>query len=96
MNLSISQSNYKDQPAYSLESEQIQVLILPQCGATLASLIYKPLNKQILFQRPGDRYRTQPYDGVYTDGENAGIDDMFPTIDTYSCLQPPWKGIILP
>jgi hypothetical protein len=96
MNISISQSNYKDQPAYTLESEQIQVLILPQCGAALASLIYKPLNKQILFQRPGDRYRTQPYDGVYTDGENAGIDDMFPTIDACSCLQPPWKGILLP
>lgn len=69
---------------------------MPQCGANIASLYFKPLGKQILYQRPGPEFKRQPYDGVYTDAENAGMDDMFPNIDACACLQLPWEGILLP
>ncbi len=91
-----AQSTYKDQPAVVLETDQLQVKILPHLGAKIASLIFKPLNKELLFQRPYAEYKNQPYDGIYTDGENSGIDDMFPTIDACSCLQTPWQGVKLP
>ncbi len=95
MQTTISASSYKDQPAVLLESDQLQALILPERGANLASLIYKPANAPVIFQRPGDVFRVQPFDGVYTEAENAGMDDMFPTIDASFCTDHPWKGVPL-
>lgn len=92
MTTMLSTSRYKDQPAVKLETDQLQALVLPQRGANLASLVYKPTNAQVIFQRPGDVFRVQPYGGVYTQAENAGMDDMFPTIDASFCIDEPWKG----
>jgi hypothetical protein len=96
MNISIRPTEYKDQKALLLENEFLRTLVLPELGAKIASITFKPSNQEILFQRPGDQYLLQPYDGVYTDAENAGLDDMFPTIDTFVSEQVPWNGIRLP
>ena len=89
----INPSQYKDQPAVTIESETIRAQFLPGIGAKLASLIYKPHNFELLVQRPGEKYLTQPFDGVYTDGECSGLDDMFPTIDTCFYDRYPWDGV---
>lgn len=86
-------STYKDQQAITIETETIRAQFLPSVGAKLASLIYKPINYELLVQRPGENYLLQPFDGDYVAGECSGMDDMFPTIDQCYCDQYPWEGV---
>jgi hypothetical protein len=83
---------YKDQSACQLASEQVRATFLPGTGAKLASLVYLPLNRELLVQRPAPQYALQPFDGDYVAGECSGLDDMFPTIDAYYYDRFPWAG----
>jgi hypothetical protein len=92
-----STSRYKDQDAVSIESEAMCAQYLPGIGATLCSLVYKPLGLQLLIQRPEPRYRVAPYAGDYVaEGECAGLDDMFPTIDRCYYDRYPWQDTPIP
>jgi hypothetical protein len=92
MKTSISASSYKDQKAIKIETEKVLALFLPGQGAKMASLVYKPLNYELLVQRPSPRYSVQPFDGDYVAGECSGLDDMFPTIDLCYYDRYPWEG----
>jgi hypothetical protein len=92
MGTTISPSAYKDQQAFTLETELVRAQFLPEIGAKLASLVYKPLNYELLVQRPSPQYRLQPFDGDYVAGECSGLDDMFPTIDAWYYDRHPWAG----
>jgi hypothetical protein len=86
------ESQYKDQPAITLESDSIRVQFLPGIGAKMASLVYKPRGYELMVQRPGEEYLLQPFDGDYVAGECTGFDDMFPTIDLCYYDRFPWQG----
>ncbi len=96
MTTQINESVYKDQPAVTIESAVIAAQFLPGIGAKMASLRYKPLDLELLVQRPGAAYLRQPYDGDYVAGECSGFDDMFPTIDACFYQSYPWKGTPIP
>ena len=85
-------STYKDQRAVTFESALIRVQFLPEIGAKMASLVFKPLNYELLVQRPGEKYKIQPFDGDFVAAECSGIDDMFPTIDACYYDPFPWSG----
>ena len=92
MKTSISPATYKDQKAIKIETDQVLAVLLPEQGAKLASLVYKPLNYELLVQRPAPLYSIQPFDGDYVAGECSGLDDMFPTIDACYYNRYPWNG----
>jgi hypothetical protein len=97
MSVKISESRYKDQPAISLESPHITAQFLPAIGAKLCSLVYKPRGFELLAQRPNLHYRVAAYDGDFVaQGECAGLDDMFPTIDKCFYEGQPWHGTPIP
>ena len=96
MNNTITKSAYKDLAAMRVESDALAATFLPGSGAKLASLVYKPRGLELLVQKPGQTYRTQPYDGDYVAGECSGCDDMFPTIDACHYQNAPWKGTPIP
>lgn len=96
MTARIGQSRYKDQPAVTIQSDQIAAQFLPGIGAKMCSRVCKPLGFELLVQRPGKEYVLQPYDGDYVAGECSGFDDMFPTIDECFYESYPWKGTRIP
>ncbi len=96
MTTRIYESAYKDQAAMTVESDVLAAQFLPGIGSKLASLRIKPLNLELLVQRPEPAYRLQPYDGDYVAGECSGFDDMFPTIDACYYQSYPWKGTPIP
>jgi hypothetical protein len=93
MTTTVYDSQYKDQPAVSLESEAVRVQFLPGTGAKMASLVYKPRDFELMVQASGEQYLRQPFDGDYVSGECTGFDDMFPTIDLCYYDRFPWQGI---
>jgi hypothetical protein len=92
MKTTISPSTYKDQRAITLDTECVRAQFLPGQGAKLASLLYKPLDYEMLVQRPDPHYLLQPFDGDYVAAECSGLDDMFPTIDACYYDRYPWAG----
>ncbi len=94
--MAIYASQYKDQPALTLESDVLRAQFLPTIGSKMASLVYKPLQREMLVQSPGEKYLFQPYDGHYESAECSGFDEMFPTIDTCFYERYPWQGARIP
>ena len=97
MSVKIFPSQYKDQRAMSVESGKIVAQFLPAVGSKMCSLVYKPLNLELLVQRPNPRYLLAPYDGDYVgQGECSGFDEMFPSIDKCFYEGYPWRGTPIP
>ena len=86
---------YKDQKAVAVENEALRFLFLPETGASIASILWKRENRELLIQRPEKSYRRVAFDGSYVDAECSGMDDMFPTIDACHYERFPWNGIRL-
>lgn len=92
----ITETNYKNIPGLQMENGDLSVIILPNQGGKLASLVYKPTGRQIFFQRQGENYRLHFYDGDFVASECSGFDDLFPTIDPCVYPWPPWEGVKIP
>lgn len=91
--MDISLSKYKNKNSIVLENSKIRAEFIPSPGGKLTSLIDKRRGYEYMVQRPNGIYRDQPFDGIYTEGECSGFDDMFPTIDACEYQLPPWKGV---
>jgi galactose mutarotase-like enzyme len=78
-------------PAYILESDLIRITLLPSIGFKVASFIYKPLHKEVLFQPAAGSYVQPEHGAPFLDFDTSGIDDMLPTVDACS-----WNGTHLP
>ncbi len=96
MSVNIYDSNYKDQNAVTLESNLIKTQFMPEIGSKMCSFIYKPEDVELLIQRENEKYKLEPYDGNYINGECSGFDEMFPSISECYYESYPWKGIKIP
>ncbi len=94
--MKIQRGVYKNLESIIVENELLRVEIVPSSGARTASIVYKPLNEELLWQNPADKHSPVRYGQPYNDGEFAGFDEMFPTIN--ECFYPdyPWRGIEIP
>lgn len=92
----ISTGSYKTEDAVFIENETLKTTILPGWGSKLVSLIYKPLEYELLWQNPGVSYRKTNYGDPYERGEASGFDEMFPTISRCFYESGPWIGIEMP
>ena len=90
--MKIEFSKYKDKSSIVVENGRIRAEFTPDPGGKMVSLIDKNSGYEFLVQRPGEKYREQAFDGLYTEGECSGFDDMFPTIDFCEYENEPWKG----
>ncbi|MHB8648158.1 MAG: hypothetical protein ACYDAR_20450, partial [Thermomicrobiales bacterium] len=69
-----------------LENELLCVVVLPEQGARIASLMHRPSGREALWSPPGFRALPPPTYGMsYADHPAVGIDECLPTIwaDTY-------------
>lgn len=90
------EGTYKDVRAVVFENDILEVAITPDIGARTASIFYKPLEKELLWQNPDPRHARPRYADGYEKGEFAGFDEMFPTISRCFCEVDPWAGTELP
>ena len=65
--------------AFVLENQHIRLVIVPQNGARVTSLIDKKSGREWLVQGAGDTLPPEP-EAVYGGAEAAGWDECFPTI----------------
>jgi hypothetical protein len=82
----ILEITYKGLAAISLETELMKVIVVPEIGAKIVSLIYKPTHKEWLLDS-GDRpLLALGASSAFGDSDMSGWDECFPTIN--ACKYP--------
>jgi galactose mutarotase-like enzyme len=92
----IRYGTYQDIDGIVLENAALRVTVLPQWGAKIASLVYKPLTRELLWQEADAAFPKSNYGGRYGQAQSTGFDDMFPTISRCFYEGAPWAGAELP
>ena len=94
--MTVSESKYKNLDSIVLENDCLRAEIVPGAGARTASLLYKPKRTDLLWNNPNPTHAPVRYAQPFPEGEGAGFDEMFPTIN--ECIYPdfPWKGAEMP
>jgi galactose mutarotase-like enzyme len=92
----IQVGSYKDVECIILENDVLRVTMLPHYGSKLASLVYKPLDMDVIWQPEREEFRKTGYGASFLEGDFSGFDEMFPTISSCYYEREPWDGVFLP
>ncbi|MEP0761720.1 MAG: DUF5107 domain-containing protein, partial [Chloroflexota bacterium] len=78
--ITLSPSEWRGQPAWTLESARLRVVTTPGVGAKIVSIYDKAAGHEWLVA-PADRpFGPLAYGAVFTEQDMSGWDEMFPTI----------------
>ena len=69
---------YRGFRALVLENDQLRVVVLPELGAKIWSLIFKPADREMLWHHPRVPPRPAPFGARYDDWFCGGWDEIFP------------------
>jgi hypothetical protein len=69
---------YRGLEALVLENEKVRVVVLPELGAKVWSIQYKPLDQEMLWHHPRVHPRVVPFGATYDDWFCGGWDELFP------------------
>ena len=61
-----------------LENDLLRVMVLPEAGARIWQITYKPLNADLLWNNPNLQPAPHPLGTAYDDNWSGGWDDLFP------------------
>ena len=92
----IKKDTYLNMNSITLESETLKLSILPDIGFKIASIFYKPKNKEFLFQPTLGRYEIPVYGDAFEKYDTSGMDEMLPTIDLCKYPVGEFKSVELP
>lgn len=69
---------YRGLQALVLENDQVRAVLLPDLGAKIWSLVYKPVDREMLWHNPRAAPRPAPFGATYDDWFSGGWDELFP------------------
>ena len=76
---------------FLLENHFLRITILPEAGARIWQITYKPLNDDLLWNNPDVPASCQPMYACYDDAWSGGWDELFPNDEAADL-----KGLLLP
>jgi len=74
-----TRGHFVSQRGVVLENGMLRVAVLPELGGRVWSLVYKPLDRELLWHNPEIPPRKAPFDAVFDDVWCGGWEEMFPT-----------------
>ncbi len=95
MAVRITEERWARTRAIAMENDLVRVVVLPDQGARIASLIHLPSGREVLWSPPGLRALPPPtYAMPYADHPAVGIDECLPNIwaDTFAGHELPDHG----
>ncbi|WP_129408034.1 hypothetical protein [Marinitoga lauensis] len=87
---------YLNMEGITIENDYIKLVVLPNLGAKIASIYYKPQNFEVLFQPTLKKYNLPKYGDSFAQYDTSGSDEMFPNIDKGIYPFEEYYGEILP
>jgi hypothetical protein len=92
----VTTGKYRDEETVTIENDNIKVTVLPGWGSKLASIIYKPLDRELLCQNWCEIY---PKENRGEDDANVKMsesDEVFPAVGLFSNNISPWSDNEVP
>ncbi|MBK9749429.1 MAG: DUF5107 domain-containing protein [Chloroflexi bacterium] len=83
--------HYHGVRAVVLENRLLRVVVLPETGGRIYSLVHKPSDTEFLWHNPRMHPRLTPFGTSFDDNLVGGWDDLLPTVD--ACM---YKGEAIP
>ena len=71
--------SYRGFPACTMENEFLRLTIIPQVGAKIHEMIFKPADRDLLYHHPRVELRQPVFGGNVDNWWTGGIDDALPT-----------------
>lgn len=96
MPLQVQQGEHEGLRALIVEGESLRLVVLPDLGAKVISLLYTPTGREYLWRHPGRPLRLAEYGAAYEAADISGWDECFPTIGAGVYPEAPWAGVPLP
>jgi galactose mutarotase-like enzyme len=96
MTLTVHTTSHEGLSALQLEGPDLRLVVLPELGAKVISLVYTPTGREFLWRHPGRPLRLAEYGAAYEAGDISGWDECFPTIGAGVYPEAPWAGVALP
>ena len=81
---------YAPDSAVTLENQNLRVVVLPELGGRVWSIVYKPLEREILWHNPQIRPERHPLGTAFDDVWCGGWEEMFPTAAPGTINQKPF------
>jgi len=94
--VTVQRMDYQGLQGVQLENEELRVVILPDLGAKMISLIYKPTSREWLWHNPIVPLRLAEYGASFVDYDLSGFDECFPTIGPRPYPDGLLKGVRMP
>src|SRR5919199_616506 len=69
---------FRDIDTVILENDLLRVVIMPDLGAKIWQLTYKPKGKDLLWHNPRLKPRKLPFHSIYDDTFFGGWDELYP------------------
>src|SRR5438309_10863054 len=70
--------SYRDLRAVVLENQLLRMVVLPEAGAKIWQITYKPLDSNLLWNNPRIAPARLPVNSRYDDVWSGGWDELFP------------------
>jgi galactose mutarotase-like enzyme len=80
----------------TVESDEVRMVLLPDLGGKVISLVWKPRGREYLWRQPDRPLRLAGYGDAFEDQDISGWDECFPTIGEADYPEAPWRGVIVP
>lgn len=80
----------------AIENEHLLIKVLPEIGAKVASLLWKPTDREHLWREPKRNFEYPLYGAPFDSCSFSGWDECFPSIGQVHYPDGPWKGTIVP
>jgi hypothetical protein len=91
----INETRYQGFSAVEIETDLLKVIVLPELGGKIISVLNKKSGFDFAFINPFTGVVKYPYDVEYLTSD-CGIGDLLPSIGVGYYTDIPWKGIPLP
>ncbi len=78
----ITELQFKGLSAVKIENEKIKIIVIPELGGKIVSLIKKDKNFEIFFQNKNDIYLKPELYADFGEFDASGFDDCFPSVDS--------------
>ncbi|MEN8097910.1 MAG: hypothetical protein ABFQ89_02435 [Chloroflexota bacterium] len=89
--------DYQGMKAISLRNEYLSLVVIPELGAKIASLMHRPSQTEWLWTNPNLVLKKPEYGDSYTgQHDTGGVDECFPTIAPVQFPTEPWTDITIP
>lgn len=93
----LDNSTYEGFDSLTLRNQHLCLIVVPELGGKIASLIHTPTQREWLWRNPHLPLKKPMYDASYVEAfDTGGLDECFPAVAGGPYPDFPWDGVSIP